>query len=277
MPKINVYLPDDLAESVREAGIPVSAVCQRALELAVRRITTIREAVRGTPEHLATAPGTLVFTARCASLLTSAEQLAAGQGAAAIGTGHILTALLDEGGNLALSVLSVLDLGPGQVRAELASQPTAAAPGAGTPAAGGTAPGQPGTLRFDEHAAAALELSVAESAALGTNYIGSEHLLLGMIAEPDGAAGRTLRTLGADLRLARKTVAAALAGYTHLQARSAGSGSGTADSGTGGSGTGGSGTGGAAEAVAAIVAEQLKPLVARLDELDRKVSAAQRP
>ncbi len=267
MPKINVYLPDDLAESVREAGIPVSAVCQRALELAVRRITAIREAVRGTPEHLAAAPGTLVFTARCAGLLTSAEQLAAGQGAAAIGTGHILTALLDEGGNLALSVLSVLDIGPGQVRAELARQP----------AAGGTAPGQPGTLRFDEHAAMALELSVAESAALGTNYIGSEHLLLGMIAEPDGAAGRALRTLGADLRLARKTVAAALAGYTHLQARSAGSGSGTAGPGTGSSGTGSSGTGSAAEAVAAIVAEQLKPLVARLDELDRKVSAAQRP
>jgi ATP-dependent Clp protease ATP-binding subunit ClpC len=265
MPKINVYLPDDLAESVREAGIPVSAVCQRALELAVRRITAIREAVRGTPEHLATAPGTLRFTARCYALLTSAEQLAADQGAAAIGTGHILTALLDEGGNLALRVLAVLDIGPGQVRAELARQPAGAAPDAGAQAAGGTAAGQPGTLRFDEHAAVALELAVAESAALGNNYIGSEHLLLGMIAEPDGAAGSALRALGADLRLARKTVAAALAGYTHLQARSAGAGAGGP----------GSASTGAAEAVAAIVAEQLKPLVARLDELDQKVSAAQ--
>jgi ATP-dependent Clp protease ATP-binding subunit ClpC len=122
-------------------------------------------------------------------------------------------------------------------------------------------------VRFDEHAAIALELAVAESAALGNNYIGGEHLLLGMIAEPDGAAGSALRALGADLRLARKTVAAVLAGYTHLQARSAGSGSETA----------GSGTASTDEAVAAIVAEQLKPLVARLDELDQRVSAARKP
>src|SRR5689334_2766776 len=43
MPKINVYLPDELAEAVKEAGLPVSAICQRALEQAVRRVTAIRE------------------------------------------------------------------------------------------------------------------------------------------------------------------------------------------------------------------------------------------
>ena len=43
MPKINVYLPDELAQAVKEAGVPVSAVCQRALEQAVRRVTAIRE------------------------------------------------------------------------------------------------------------------------------------------------------------------------------------------------------------------------------------------
>ena len=36
MPKINVYLPDELADAVREAGLPVSPICQRALEQAVR-------------------------------------------------------------------------------------------------------------------------------------------------------------------------------------------------------------------------------------------------
>ncbi|MFD0891108.1 type II toxin-antitoxin system CcdA family antitoxin, partial [Streptosporangium algeriense] len=49
MPKINVYLPDELAEAVRAAGVPVSAVCQRALEQAVRRITAIRETGLGSP------------------------------------------------------------------------------------------------------------------------------------------------------------------------------------------------------------------------------------
>jgi post-segregation antitoxin (ccd killing protein) len=47
VPKINVYLPDELAEAVKEAGVPVSAVCQRALEQAVRRITSIRESAGG--------------------------------------------------------------------------------------------------------------------------------------------------------------------------------------------------------------------------------------
>ncbi|WP_306368477.1 type II toxin-antitoxin system CcdA family antitoxin [Nocardiopsis sp. CC223A] len=47
MPKVNVYLPEDLADAVRESGIPVSAVCRRALEQAVRRLATARDALRG--------------------------------------------------------------------------------------------------------------------------------------------------------------------------------------------------------------------------------------
>ena len=43
MPKINVYLPDDLAEAVRTARIPVSAVCQRALEDALQKATAAAE------------------------------------------------------------------------------------------------------------------------------------------------------------------------------------------------------------------------------------------
>ena len=45
MPKINVYLPDDLANAVREAGIPVSPVCQKALAEAVRRVGRARKTV----------------------------------------------------------------------------------------------------------------------------------------------------------------------------------------------------------------------------------------
>jgi len=42
MPKINVYLPDELADAVRRSGVPVSAICQRALEQSVRRVNAIR-------------------------------------------------------------------------------------------------------------------------------------------------------------------------------------------------------------------------------------------
>jgi ATP-dependent Clp protease ATP-binding subunit ClpC len=61
--------------------------------------------------------------------------------------------------------------------------------------------------------AKALELAANESSALGTTFIGTEHLLLGLIGEPDGVAGHVLRSLGADLRVSRRTVAAALAGW----------------------------------------------------------------
>jgi ATP-dependent Clp protease ATP-binding subunit ClpC len=69
--------------------------------------------------------------------------------------------------------------------------------------------------------AKALELAANESSALGTSYVGTEHLLLGMIGEPDGVAGHVLRFLGADLRVTRRTVAAALAGWDAGSARAA--------------------------------------------------------
>ena len=54
MPKVNVYLPDDLAAAVRDAGIPVSTVCQRALDNALRQTTALRE---GTRSQGASLPG----------------------------------------------------------------------------------------------------------------------------------------------------------------------------------------------------------------------------
>jgi hypothetical protein len=53
---------------------------------------------------------------------------------------------------------------------------------------------------------------------LGHDYVGCEHLLIGLVAEPDGTAGQVLRTLGAEPRLTRHAVAAAPAGYVHLRA-----------------------------------------------------------
>jgi ATP-dependent Clp protease ATP-binding subunit ClpA len=60
-------------------------------------------------------------------------------------------------------------------------------------------------------------LAVTEATSLGHNYIGCEHRLLGLVAEPDGIAGQVLRALGADPRLVRRAVTAALAGYVHLR------------------------------------------------------------
>lgn len=207
MPKINVYLPDHLAEAVKEAGIPVSPVCQRALEQAVRRMTAIRETVR---HDLAGDDLRLThFTERARTVVRLSIERARDESAAQVDTRHLLGSIVAEGENLALRLLTALEIEPQAVTRELGERP--AAPTAGVAQAG---------QHFSTDAAATLELAVAEAAYFGHNYVGTEHLLLGLIAEPDGIAGQLLRSMGAEQRLARHAVAAALSGYVHLQTQS---------------------------------------------------------
>jgi len=248
MPKINVYLPDDLAEAVKDAGVPVSAVCQRALELAVRRVTSIREVVARPP-----AAGSELgpFTKRAMTALLSAQRRADAAGRA--GTGHLLAALADDD-NMAVRVLGALEISPRQVRAELSSR------------SGGDS-----AAAASSQLAKAVELAAAESLSVGNgSYIGCEHLLLGLIGEPDGVAGTVLRSLGADLRVTRRTVAAALAGwgagFAAYEQRAAEQGDRLAAPAhadfaiTSGSQI--------ADQVAAVIKSELAPVLARVDRLE---------
>ncbi|WP_041841266.1 Clp protease N-terminal domain-containing protein [Actinoplanes friuliensis] len=201
MPKINVYLPDDLAEAVRDSGIPVSAICQRALEQAVRRITAVRQTVLGELDSAGLAAQLPQFTARAVTAISLAADRARAAGAPNVTTGDLLHGMLAEGGNLALQILGAMEIDPATITA-----PDAAEPGGGE------------GLRFSTAAANAIELTVAEATGLGNNYVGCEHLLIALTAEPDGQAGRTLRDLGADPRATRRAVGVALAGYAHLRA-----------------------------------------------------------
>ncbi|SED81949.1 Clp protease N-terminal domain-containing protein [Jiangella alba] len=240
MPKINVYLPDDLADAVKAAGVPVSAICQRALEQSVRRMNAIRAATLGDMETGDPAVQFAQFTDRARTSVSLAVERARSAGAEWVGTEHLLGGLLDEGGNLALRVLRAMDVDPAQVARALAAE-----------ASSGTAAAAPAS-QFSGPAAAALELSVTEALTLGHNYVGCEHLLLGLLGEPDGAAGQVLRDLGVDLRTARQTVVAALTGYSHLRAQTATQ---PAD---------------AAGLVAAAVRQELAPVLDRIDRLERQ-------
>ncbi|MFI5496232.1 Clp protease N-terminal domain-containing protein [Actinoplanes sp. NPDC051859] len=201
MPKINVYLPDELAEAVRAAGLPVSAICQRALEQAIRRITTIRQTVLGELDAAELTDRLPQFTARTVTAVSLAVQRARETSAGTVTTGHLLHGVLAEGGNLALRILSALEMDPAAITA-----PDDPEPGGGE------------GLRFSTAAANVVELTVAEAVALGHNYVGCEHLVIALAAEPDGAAGRTLRELGVDAKTTRRAVATAMAGYAHLKA-----------------------------------------------------------
>lgn len=237
MPKINVYLPDELAEAVKESGVPVSAVCQRALEESVKRVTAIRAAVLDDVASGASALQLSRFTQRTRDVIGLAVDRARTLGAPHVGTEHLLHGVLAEGTNLALHVLRAVEVAPDRVARELARR---------EPADGGNVP-----ERFGGHAANALELTVTEALTLGHNYVGCEHLLLGLLAEPDGVGGQALRAAGVDLRTARAAVVAALAGYVHLRAQPASAG-GPPD-------------------VAAALRRELAPLIERLDRVERHV------
>ena len=208
MPKINVYLPEELATAVREANVPVSAICQAALERAVRSVNALRTAdwppspaAGTTPE-----PGPFSrFTPRARHAIVLAQKAAAETAHNYIGTEHLLIGILDEGGNLGRRVLETLDIEIDDLRAELlASMGPAAEPG-------------PEKLPFTRLLKSSLEAAAREALGLGHNYVGCEHLLLGLLATEDGLASQVLRRMGIDLRTTKRAVVAALAGF--VQAR----------------------------------------------------------
>lgn len=209
MPKVNVYLPDELAAAVKDANVPVSAICQSALERAVREVTALREAEPGRhPENQEWAAGTGIafarYTNRARHAVSLGRQAALGLGQDCVGTEHLLLGILEEGGNLAVRVLEGFDVLPDDVEREIRGHITAGeSPASDTP--------------LTPNARTALELASNESAKLGLNYLGCEHLLLGLIAEPRGLAGSVLRQLGLELRITRRAVVTALSGYVHAQ------------------------------------------------------------
>jgi ATP-dependent Clp protease ATP-binding subunit ClpC len=210
MPKINVYLSDELAEAVKEAGLPVSPICQQALEFAVRKVTAIRETAKldvlrftyddptGRLEH---------FTARSRTAVANAVRRARDSGLSRMRTEHLLLGILDEGGNLAVQVLRSLEIEPDDLREDLDARSSV----------GDEVPQDP--PQPDDAAAEALQAALAESISMGHNYIGCEHLLLGLVVEAHGVAGEVLRSRGVDARIARRTVSAALGGFMRGQAQ----------------------------------------------------------
>jgi ATP-dependent Clp protease ATP-binding subunit ClpC len=134
-------------------------------------------------------------------VLVLAQEEAGLLGHSFIGTEHILLGLISEGEGLATRALESLDISLGAVRAEVeATIGPAGSPPTGSPP-------------FTPRAKKALELSLREALQLGHNYIGTEHMLLGLIREGEGVAAQVLVSLGADLSRVRQQVVELLSGY----------------------------------------------------------------
>ena len=107
---------DDLAEAVKEAGLPVSAICQATLEQAVRRLTTIRQLVASDLDSDTLGSRLPRSTDKARTAFRLAVEQARAAGVPLVGTEHLLGGLLAEGSNLALPVLHALDIETGASR-----------------------------------------------------------------------------------------------------------------------------------------------------------------
>jgi hypothetical protein len=117
-----------------------------------------------------------------------------------IGTEHILLGLIHEGEGVAARVLESLDISLTGIRAEVEE---VVGRGSKTPK---------GHIPFTPRAKKVLELSLREALQLGHNYIGTEHILLGLIREGEGVAAQVLVNVGADLSSVRQRVIQSLSG-----------------------------------------------------------------
>ena len=136
------------------------------------------------------------LTDRARKIMSLANQEAQALNHDYIGTEHILLALVKEGSGVGANVLKslVVDLRTVRLEVEKLVKP-------------GPDMVTMGKLPQTPRAKRVIELAIEEARTLGHNYIGSDHLLLGLIAEGDGVAGHVLRSLGVELEKARaKTV-----------------------------------------------------------------------
>jgi len=132
------------------------------------------------------------FTERVRKVMYLAREEAARLHHDYIGTEHLLLGILREGEGIAATVLNNLGLDLDAIRQAVESMVSAS---------GGTM--TIGEIPFTPRAKRVLELSVDEARQLGHNYVGTEHLLLGLIREGEGVAARVLLELGVDRKKVR--------------------------------------------------------------------------
>jgi ATP-dependent Clp protease ATP-binding subunit ClpC len=141
------------------------------------------------------------FTDRARRVLVLAQEEARLLNHNFIGTEHILLGLIHEGEGVAAKALESLGISLEAVREKV--EETIGPAGSSTT----------GSPPFTPRAKKVLELSLREALQLGHNYIGTEHMLLGLVREGEGVAAQVLVSLGADLSRVRQQVIQLLSGY----------------------------------------------------------------
>jgi ATP-dependent Clp protease ATP-binding subunit ClpC len=146
------------------------------------------------------------FTERARKVLVLAKEEARRFNHDYIGTEHILLGLIREGEGVACAVLQNLGIDLERLRIEIEKL---ISPGSSASVLG--------DIPFTPRAKKALELAAEEAHNLGHNYIGTEHILLGLLREGEGLASQVIFSLGVDLRKIREEISALLGGGQSFQ------------------------------------------------------------
>ncbi|MGC8834906.1 MAG: ATP-dependent Clp protease ATP-binding subunit, partial [Armatimonadota bacterium] len=136
------------------------------------------------------------FTERTRRVIFFAQEEAARLGENYVGTEHLLLGLVRESDSVAARILERLGVSLGRIRQEIERQVTR----------GDGRLGQ--EMQLTPRAKRVIDLAYEEARQLNNNYIGTEHLLLGLVRESEGIAGRVLARLGVDLERCRREVMA---------------------------------------------------------------------
>jgi ATP-dependent Clp protease ATP-binding subunit ClpC len=141
------------------------------------------------------------FTDRARRVIVDAQNEARSLGHNYIGPEHLLLGLIHEGDGVGAKALEAMQISTDTVRGRIEEI-----------TGRGQAPPTTGHIPFTPLAKKVLELSLREALQLGHNYIGTEHILLGLIREGDGAAAQVLVGLGVELDRTRQLVIQILTG-----------------------------------------------------------------
>src|SRR5437773_4637107 len=159
------------------------------------------------------------FTDRARKVMQLANQEAARLHHEYIGTEHILLGLVKEGSGVAANVLKNLDADLAKIRSEVEELVQAS-----------LEVGTPGKLPRTPRAKKVTEYSIEEARKLNHNYVGTEHLLLGLLREQEGIAAQVLMNLGLRLEDVREEVLN-LVGHNSMENEGTGGGERTAKQG----------------------------------------------
>ena len=182
-----------------------------------------------------------------------------------IGTEHILLGLIHEGEGVAARALESMSISLESVRFQVVE-----IIGQGSEAPSGHIP-------FTPRAKKVLELSLREALQLGHNYIGTEHILLGLIREGEGVAAQVLQQLGADLPKVRQTVIQLLSGVQGEEGQPSGHSGGGSSRESGGSSSGSTVLDQFGRNLTQLARDrQLDPVIGRSNEIERVMQVLSR-